>query len=296
MMKARIIPSVLILVVGLWQSASAQDGKSFTYTAPTVMQKSKQTASDVEDIGEIEEQGASIPFRDKLRFAVSMQSSYTTNALLSGNNDHSDVLFLPTLEAGFHTPLDKHFAFDLDTKAESAIYSRFQDHGFVGYDVLGTLDYHIKEGLPRFYVSVENYLYNTFDTGHLQTEAVGFTGGTDYGIAFNGNRSLGFIGYSLSEYVADPQIDTRLVNRAVIGLAHQLRSNLTAQFYYVYQYSDYNDFDRADSKHTVSGALIYQFNDHWYGSFTSSYIDQNSTQQHASYQSFSTSLGLTLHF
>ena len=48
MMKARIVPSLLLLVVGIWHSASAQDGKSYTYTAPTVMQKSKQSASDVE--------------------------------------------------------------------------------------------------------------------------------------------------------------------------------------------------------------------------------------------------------
>jgi hypothetical protein len=297
MMKARIIPSLLLLLVaGIWHSASAQDTKSGTYTAPSISAKSKQSAAEIEDIGQIEEQGTSLPFRDKLRVSVGMQTSYTTNALLSGNNNHSDVLFLPTLDVGFHTPLDKHFAFDLDASSQNAAYSRYQDRGFVGYDVLSTLDYHIKEGLPRFYVTVENYLYNTFDTGHLQTEAVGFTGGTDYGIPLNGGRTLGFIGYSLSEYVADPQIDTRLVNRAVVGFAHQLRSNLTAQVYYVYQYSDYNDFNRSDSKHTVSGALIYQFNDHWYGSLTSSYIDQSSTQPHASYQSFSTSLGLTLHF
>jgi hypothetical protein len=294
-MRIRFLFS-LVAVVGIAGVVRAQDGKTATFTSGTILQNAKQSAAEVEDIGEIEEQGTATSLRDKLRFSVDIRSAYTTNALLNGNNNHSDVLFLPTVDAGFHTPLDNHFALDMDTKVESAIYSRFQDRGFVGYDYLGTLDYHIKPGLPRFYASVENYLYNTFSTGHLQTEAVGFVGGTDYGIAFNGGRTLGFLGYSFTDYLADPQIDTRLVHRAVAGFAHQLRSNLTAQIYYVYQYSNYLDIDRSDSKHTVSGALIYQFNDHWFGSLTTSYIDQGSTQNHASYQAFSTALGLSLHF
>jgi len=295
-MKARLISSLLLLLLGMCGPAFAQDGKTATFTAGSIAQTSKQAASDIEDIGEIDEQGGSTSLREKLRFSVDFRTAYTTNALLDGNNNHSDALFLPTIDAGFHTALDKHFNFDLDTKVESAIYSRFQDRGFFGYDVLSTLDYHIQPGLPRFYASIENYLYDTFSTGHLQTEAVGFTGGTDYGIAFNGGRTLGFAGYSFSDYLADPQIDTRLVHRVVAGFAHQIRSNLTAQLYYVYQYSNYTEFARSDSKNTVSGALIYQFNEHWFGSLTTSYIDQGSTQPHASYQSFSTALGLSLHF
>jgi len=46
----------------------------------------------------------------------------------------------------------------------------------------------------------------------------------------------------------------------------------------------------------VAGNLIYQFNEHWYGSLTTSFINQESTQDHAGYQSFSTTLGLSWHF
>jgi hypothetical protein len=296
-MKFRFVSASLLLVLGFCSHALAQDGKTYTYhTSGSIAQSSRQTASEVEDIGEIDESGSKSALRDKLRFNVDFRTAFTTNALQTGNNGSSDVLFLPTLEAGFHTALDKHFNLDIDTKIESAIYSRFQDHGFAGFDAMATLDYHIKAGLPRFYVSVEDYRYNSFDTGQLQTEAVGFIGGTDWGIAFNGGRSLGFIGYSFADYLSDPKIDTRLVHRVVAGIAHQLRSNLTAQLYYLYQYGDYTDFDRRDSQHTVSGALIYQFSDHWYGSFTTSFIDNGSTEDHASYQAFSTSLGLSLHF
>ena len=243
---------------------------------------------------------AAFRFRDKLRFSVNMQSSYTTNALLTGNNDHSDVLFLPTLEAGFHTPLDKHFNFDLDSKVESAIYSRYQDRGFVGYDVLGTLDYHIKPGLPRFYTTIEGRIVTTASTPASCRPRPSASPGARIGASpSTADARSAFWATASSDYrFRSASIDTRpRCTGPWPGLPTSFRSsNLTAQFYYVYQYSDYTEFDRSDSKHTVSGALIYQFNDHWYGSLTTSYIDQGSTQQHASYQTFSTALGLSLHF
>ncbi len=295
-MKARLLPS-LLLFIGVCGHLLAQDGKTYTYhTSGSIAQNSRQSAQEIEDIGEIDEKVAISSFREKLRFSVDMRSAYTTNALLQGNHGSSDVIFLPTIEAGFHTALDRHFNFDLDTKVESAVYSKFQEHGFVGYSAQATLDYHIREGLPRFYATIEPYRYESFDTGQLQTEAVGFTGGTDWGIAFNGGRTLGFIGYSFTEYVSDPGIDTREVHRVVAGFAHQIHTNLTAQLYYVYQYSNYTDFDRGDSQHTVVGNLIYQINEHWYGSLTTSFINNGSSEDHASYQSFSTALGLSFHF
>lgn len=295
-MKARFFPSLLLLL-GTCGCLLAEDPKTYTYHTPgSVAQTSKQSAQEIEDIGQIDEAGSKSAFRDKLRFNVDIRTAYTTNALLRGNNSSGDVLFLPTLEAGFHTPLNQHFNFDLDTRVESAIYSRFQDHGFVGYSAQATLDYHIKPGLPRFYTTIEPYRYESFDTGQLQTEAIGFTGGTDWGIAFNAGRTLGFVGYSFTDYLSDPNIDSRLVHRVVAGFAHQIHSNLTGQLYYVYQYSNFSDFDRGDSKHTIAGNLIYQFNDHWYGSLTTSFVNNGSSQEHASYQSFSTSLGLSFHF
>ena len=309
-MKTRHIVLLVVVLVGVCGPLRAQDGqdsKTYTYhTDGSLAQSSRQSAQEVEDIGVIDETGAATTLREKLRFNVDLRTAYTSNALLRGNNSSGDELFLPTVEAAFHTALDKHFNFDLDTKVESAIYSRYQDHGFAGYSSQATLDYHIAPGLPRFYTTIEPYRYDSFsgkpvvfdsvNNGHLFTEAIGFTGGTDWGIALNGGRTLGFLGYSFTDYISDPGIDSRLVHRVVAGFAHQILSNLTAQLYYVYQYSDFTDFDRSDSKSTVSGALIYQFNDHWYGSWTTSFINQESSEIHASYLSISTSVGLSLHF
>lgn len=293
-MKLRYVPSLILLLAGLVRPALAQqDGKTYSYHSSASGQR--QSRQEIEDIGEIEEKGFN-SFRDKLRFNVNARGAYTTNARLDGSHSSSDFLFLPTLEAGFHTPLGEHFSFDLATKVESAIYSKYDERGFVGYSALATLDYRFKQNLPRVYVSLEPYRYDSFDTGNLLTQAIGFTGGVDWGVAFNAGRTLGFVGYSFTEYLSDPNIDSRMVHRGVIGLAHQIRSNLTGQLYGVYQYGDYTDFDRRDSKFTVAANLIYQFNKNWFGSLSTAWVSNDSDQDHASYESFSTSLGLTFQF
>jgi hypothetical protein len=299
-MKMRYSLPLLFLVLGAAGSLFAQDasdGKSYNYhTDGSLAHSSGQSAQDIEDIGEIDEAGAKSTLRDKFRINFDLRSAYTTNALLRGNHSSSDVIFLPTLDGAFHTAIDKHFNFDLDTKVESAIYSKYQDHGFFGLSAQATVDYHIANGLPRFYATLEPYRYVSFNTGQLQTEAMGYTGGTDWGIPFNGGRTLGFIGYSFTDYQSDPNIDTREVHRVVAGFAHQVNSKLTAQLYYLYQYSYFTDFPRNDSQNSVAGNLVYQFNDHWYASWTASFINNESSEVNAGYQLFSTSLGISLHF
>lgn len=294
-MNVRPTSLILLLTLGVMASASAQDRKTYSYSTSTGA--GKQSAQEVEDIGEIEESKEAFQsFRDKLRFNVQARAAYTTNAKLDGSHGSSDALFMPTVEAGFHTPLGEHFSFDLSTKLESVLYAKYDERSFVGYSAMATLDYRIKKGLPRFYASIEPYRYDSFDTGDLMTQAIGFTGGTDWGFAFNGGRTLGFVGYSFTDYLSDPNIDSRLVQRAVVGLAHQIRSNITGQIYYVYQYSDFTDFNREDSKHTVAANLIYQFSDRWFGSLTTSFVNNDSDQNNASYESFSTTLGVTFQF
>src|SRR5437762_3530027 len=120
-MKLRALPSFLCLLLGLAGSLSAQEGGK-SYSSQTSTRASKQTAQEIEDIGEIDDKRGVQSLREKLRFNVSARAAYTTNALLEGSHSSSDLLFLPTIEAGFHTPLGKHFTFDLSTKIESANY------------------------------------------------------------------------------------------------------------------------------------------------------------------------------
>src|SRR5258708_3598012 len=124
-MKLRYISSFAVLLAGVCGSLLAQDSatsKSYTYSTAN---RVKQTAEEAQDIGEFkEEQEGFKSLRDKSRFNVNIRSGYTTKARLEGNHSSSDFLFLPTLEAGFHTPLGEHFSFDLATKVESVTYAK----------------------------------------------------------------------------------------------------------------------------------------------------------------------------
>lgn len=302
-MKVR--PAFLLLPAlgALSQPLIAEDLKHYSYQSTA----RAQSADEVEDLGEIAaspEAGAAaaegkevappVPVKSKFRFNVTTRGEFTSNAKLSGDHSSGDVIFLPTIEGGYHTPLGKYFTFDLATKVESGIYAENNDRGFVGYSANATLDFRPRPKLPRIYITAEPYRYDGFDTGDMITQAIGLTAGTDWGFAFNNGRSLAFVGYSYGHYFADPNIDDRNSHRIVGGVAHQLRQNLTGQVYYAWQYNDFNSFSRHDSRNFVGANLVYQFSERIFGSFTSTFVDNDSSVESASYQSVTASLGLTI--
>jgi hypothetical protein len=236
------------------------------------------------------------PIKKKFRFNVQARSEFTTNAILSGDHSTGDFLFLPTIEAGYKTPLGKYFTFDLAAKIESAMFAEHGDRGFLGYSANATLDFRPRPNLPRVYISAEPYRYDSFDTGDKVTQAIGFTAGTDGGFAFNNGRSLLYAGYAFSHYVADPSIDDRHSHRATVGVAHQFQQKLVGQLYYAFQYNDYTALPRRDSRHMVGANLVYQFSERLFGNVTSALVDNESNTSRATYQSFTASVGLTLQF
>lgn len=297
-----ILPALAILSLPL----AAEDPRNYSYQTAA----RPQSAEEVEDLGEIaaSPEGAkaaasgkevappTAAVKSKFRFNVSARSEFTTNAKLSGDHSSGDFIFLPTIEGGYNTPLGKYFTFDLAARIESALYAENNDRGFLGYGATATVDYRPKRNLPRLYVSAEPYRYDGFDEGDLITQAIGATVGTDWGVPFNNGRSLAFIGYSFGHYYADPSIDSRNSNRIVVGLAHQFRSNLTGQLYYSWQYNDYTDYDRNDSRNFVGANLIYQFSERVFGSVTTTFVDSDSSVDTASYQSVTGSLGVQISF
>jgi len=280
----------------------AQDAKNYSYHTST----KTQSAEDVEDLGDIssdggsESDGKSAPppetMKGKFRFNVGARGEYTSNAKLSGDHSSGDFIGLPTVEGGYNVALGKYFTFDLATKVESGIYAENNNHSFIGYSANATLDYRPKVGLPRIYVTAEPYRYDSFDTGDRITQAIGASAGTDWGYSFNAGRSVAFVGYNYGHYFADPTIDNRNSHKIVVGVAHQLRQNLTGQLFYAWQYNDFTDIDRHDSRNMVGVNFICSFTKNLFGNFTTSFVDNDSDYLHASYQSVTASLGLTLQF
>ena len=303
-MNARTFAIVAATLGLLALAAFAEDGRNYSYHTAA----RPQGADEVDDLGEIsaaegagqESDGKSVPtpaaMKGKFRFNVSTRGEFTTNATLSGNHSSGDFIGLPTVEAGYNIALGKYFTFDLSGKVESAIYADHSDRGFVGYSANATLDFRPFTGAPRVYISAEPYRYDSFDIGDSITQAVGLAAGTDWGYAFNNGRSLFYTGYNYDHYFADPDTDDRNAHRIVVGPAHPPRSNLTGQIFYAWQYNDFVEISRHDSRHLAGANLIYTFSNHWLGTFSASFVDSDSSAERASYQSVNASLGLTLQF
>jgi hypothetical protein len=248
-----------------------------------------------EDVGDLRPP-EELPLTAFFHGDVQAQGQYTSNAFLHGNEGSSDFLWFPSMQGGFTVPLGKKFTLDTSSRLESAIYSRFQDRGFYGTSADLTLDYQALKSLPHLYVGVQPYYYLGFDTGDRLAEAVAFsTGVTDYHFLFRGKTML-FGGYNFSNFVASPSTDNRNAHRAMIGVTQQLSPATYTQLFYAFQFSDYFDNDRRDSRHVVGLNFVYQFSEHLFGTVAGSFVNNHSTNSLASYQSLMCSTGLTFQF
>jgi len=291
-MKTGLSPLLVFsLLAAVAAPSVAQDGASSESFSTT---RSSQSAEVVEDIGEIEAAGGAAA--SKFRTSVNFRANYTSNAKLSGNHGSGDVLSMPTLEVGFNTQLGHGFGFDIAARIESVLYARFDERSFAGYSAVATLDWRSRPNTPRLYVSAEPYRYDSYDTGDLMTQALGVTAGTDWGFGFNAGNSYAAVGYSFSHYFADPSIDNRNAHRLVASVTHQLNPKLYGQLFYAYQYTLFEDVDRDDSRHILGLNLIYQINRRFFATATATFVDNESTQDQASYQAANAALGLTLQF
>jgi len=262
----------------------------------------------MEDIGEISEvpgdgkgvvDGKSTPPpQDKVKFRLnaSAKAAFTSNAQLSGDHSSGDFLAFPSIEAGYNNEFAKGFTFDFALRLESGLYARYDERAFIGYSAVATLDWRPKPNLPRIFISAEPYRYDNFDKGGKLTQAVGLAVGNDWGIPFNNGNSLLIVGYNFTNYISDPGKDNRNANRAVIGVTHTIRPQLYGQLLYSYNYDAYTDFDRHDSRHIVAANLTWQINQKLFATLGGSFVDSDSTQDRASYQSAGASLQLTWNY
>ncbi len=274
-------------------------------TDKTFHSASRQSSEEIEDIGEIREVGEADPkgspeplpeLPKKFRFSFRTAAQYTSNAQLSGNHSSSDFLFFPTLEAGYHTELRHGFSFDIAARLESGLYAKYDERAFIGYSATATLDWRPRPNAPRIFIGAEPYRYDSFDSGDLLTQAVGLSIGVDHGISFNEGNSMAFVGYNFTRYISDPSKDERNAHRAIVGVTHTIRPQLYGQLFYAFQYDNYTDFGRDDTRNVVGLSFTYQVNRHFFTTLSGNFVDNDSSQDRASYQSAGTALQFTFQY
>lgn len=285
--KCIFLPLLVCALSAAGLHAGSTDGQSFS--ASTLSDATK------EDIGDIRPE-SSAGMLSHLRVNASIRTDYTSNAKLAGDNSSSDFLALPSLEIGYKQPLGHGLSLDLAARQDTVAYAENSDMGFWGFDGTATLEYQYKPFWPQIYVQAEPYKYWNFDSGGSVAAAIGLTGGITHDVVFNKGRSIVFGGYGFSYYFASPTVDTRMTNRITIGITHQFRPAIFGQLFYSYQYTVYENRDRDDSRNIVGLNFTYQFSRNFFATLSTSFVDNISTFDTATYQSLNAGLGFTYQY
>jgi hypothetical protein len=265
-------------------------------TEQTVSMATSLTAEQREDLGDLRPAEEQSFFSKHFRFNVQTRGEFVTNSALKGNHGNSDFLVLPNMEAGFNLPLGGGFTFDILGRFETFAYTRDEDRSFWGVSGAATLEYQFKPGWPRIYAGVEPYSYRRFENSDTVAEAVGLTVGAGRELVFNHGRTMVFGGYNFSSYFASPSLDDRNTHRLVLGINQQLRPSLIGQVYYSWQFTEFDRYDRNDSRHVAGANLIYQFSERLFGTLSAAFADNDSSFDTASYQNLTISAGVALQF
>ena len=249
----------------------------------------------IEDLGDLRPL-ADKPFLQRMRFTASLRAEFVSNALSVGNHGSGDFLLLPSIHAAFEEPLAHGFSLSLNARTESFIYAKFDESSFWGFSGSVLLSYQPTRDSVRIYAGIEPSWYASIRSGDQLSEALGISGGVQKEWAVNRDQTVFFLGYHFSNYVSFPAVDNRNAHRITAGVTHQLRPSLYGQLYYSYQYSDYTNAARHDSRNLVGLNLVHRINNHWSANATAYFVDNDSTASRATYQTIGTGLGLSCQF
>ena len=162
----------------------------------------------IEDLGDLRPL-ADKSFVEKLRITTSLRAEYVSNALSIGNHGSGDFLLVPSLNAAFDQPLSNGLSLSFNARAESYLYSKFDQASFWGFSGSAFLNWQPTRDSVRIYAGVEPYWYASVRTGAQLAEALGISAGVQKEWAFNRDQTVLFLGYHFSNYVSSPPADNR---------------------------------------------------------------------------------------
>jgi hypothetical protein len=263
--------------------------KHHTATLPSYTEE----AAVRQEIGDIQSEAT---FLSHFRADLQVRGQAVSNAALLGSHGDNDFLFLPTLDVGYNVPMGAGFSLDAAGRVETATYARNDERSFWGYSGRASLDWRGGNQWPRIWAGVEPYRFVSFDDGDDLAEALGVGTGIDQCWVFNRGHTLVALAYSFTSYFADPALDDRDVHRVIASVTHQFTPQFYGQAMYAWQYSTYDRQGRDDSRHIAGLNLIYQFNEHLFGTFSTTSVANNSNRDLAQYENATAGLGLDVRF
>jgi len=255
----------------------------------------RQSAEVIEDLGDIRPLADRSFFR-RLRFTSSLYGEFVSNALSIGDHSSGDFVLMPSVSAAFDESLGHGLSIAGTARTEAFLYSNFDEQSFWGFSGAAMARYQPTKEWPRIFAGIEAYSYASVRTGSQISDALAVTAGIEKEWAFNRDQTVLFIAYSFSNFFSSPPVDNRLLHRATLGITQQIVPSLYGQLFYSYQFSDYTNLDRQDSRNFVGANLVYQFKDHWFARVSTYLVDSHSSRSAFSYQTFGVGLGAGYNF
>jgi hypothetical protein len=297
-----------LLLVPLTAFAQSQDRTTVVDTASHTAD-SGLSSGVIEDLGQPQETS---PYAPKFGLNAGTQLQFISNALQQGKNGSADFLFVPTLNVTALQPLPAGFSLDAIIRLDSVIYTRYSSLNFWGPSGAAHLNWQYKSWLPVVYFGTEPYDYQGFNGTNITAASTITTGiAQSFSLGHDGRTQL-TLAYKFSEYYAHPAIDDRSANLATVTLNHNFTSTLSAQAFYSYQYSYYNNalqtvdthrfpfvynnYYRQESRNIAGINLIKRFNKNLTATLSGAWIGNNSTAAGFSYQNIVVSLGVNWQF
>lgn len=258
----------------------------------------------VEDLGDIRPLADQSILR-RIRFTSSLYGEFVSNAQSIGSHDSPDFLLIPTVSASVEQPIGHGLSLDFTARSEAFIYARYDELSFWGFSGSIFGRYQPTKEWPTIYAGIEPYWYSSIrdgnrvsqiTTGSQISNAVAVSVGIEKDWAFNRDQTVLFVGYNFSDYFSSPSSDNRTSHRATVAVTHQIRPSLFGQLFYSYQYSDYLDIDRRDSRNFAGVNFIYQFDENWFARASAYFVDNDSSQSISSYQTLGVGLAVGYNF
>jgi hypothetical protein len=244
-----------------------------------------------EDRGEVVELNAQPARAFKFRMGGSTAIEHHSNARLLGSGPVDDWASQSAVEAGFNMPLGEKFSFDLSLRADVARYFHLENISYWGPAATALFDYRPHTGWPRIFAGGQLYRYDLIDTGNKITDAGAAIAGLDHSWVLRGGRSALSTGYQFSRFWASPLSEDRASHTLFATYTHQLAAKLYAQASYIWQYTEFENQVRHDSRHVVGVGLIYAPTEKFALRLYVNFVRNESSNPLTDYEDFTPGLG-----
>ncbi len=287
---------------GIAQNAAPAQNPAVEQVRGSTQALTPETRADLrmiaEDRGEVVELNGRSGRTPRFRLGASTSIEHQSNAPLLPSGPRDDWASTSYFDAGWNPALSESLSFDLSLRTEITGYFHLDQLSYWGPTASALFDWHPRAKWPHAYAGGQLYRYDRIRSGAEITSAGAVLAGLEQSWDFHGGRTRFSLGYQFANYWAFPLTEDRMTHTLFAAITHQLAGPLYAQGSYIWQYTDFENQARYDSRHTLALGLLYALNDRTALRLYLNFVRNESSAPAADYENVSSGLGATfsMHF